>query len=1293
MIRSMSRSAAMVMSLMVSVVCLQGAELKLNRYFTDNMVLQRGKPVTVRGVAEEGAEVTVSFAGQTKAGKADGEGNWAVTLDPIPASATPQKLTAVSSIGNRQSAISNVVVGDVFLHARQTSIDISLGRDEAGRKAAAATKPNPMFRTITIKSIPSGTPLNDLATEATTGWAVVDKAAALNMTASAYYLGRDLATASDVPIGIIDVNLGSAFANSWLSREALLETGKFYEDKEVASQVEKYEKMFEAEEQGVPFGKEKEPPKDTLKHPLFPAGGYNGTLYPLAGIGLKAVVVQLGNDYPYMRYQEILDSDNPLDREALNDAYGHVYDIRKTGFRMESKVVPRVMREWRKILGDGDLPFGLIVPPGSDLNTFAKHNCEMREMQRLVAEDTPNVSVILPGTEHIPLSAQPADEGLLGKRCINWIEGAVYKKPGIPATGPWFDRFEADFNEATIYFKEGTAKGLKAEGDALDYFEAANVEGDYCPVKAEIDGETIRLTSEAVTRIMRIRYNFSDHPDQGLVNAAALPAIPFRTARDEYEWFFRNEEDDLPEEYFLPAKEWKKNDVTLINVAALKNAGYDNFAGWIGPAGFKAGPFGPNMEVGEVKEGSPADGRILPGDVIHSANGRMLGNQAWLVMAEAITESETRDGKGKLVLGVRRGAENIDVELTLPVMGTYSSTAPYDCPKTEKIVANLEKWLAETGGSDTGRTGEDFLGTDSLFLLGAGDPEYQGLVRRAIYKKIADTKIVDDIDPTKGPKAWFPAWDSLLLGEYYMATGDRNVLPYLKFNCDLLAAKQHEAGAWRHNYPGGEGYGLMPALGMAAAIGFHLANDAGLDISQEAYQKVVKYYHDQAAMGRVIYGIYVSSSAPPEFEPEKTKNGLMSTYNGAVASSAILFKLEGDTRVAHLCSAISTYAFNNTYEGHGGNFWNNFWTPLGANVHGKKSFVNFWKNYRWYRELGRMDDGSLIGGGKISAGYGLPLVAPRQRLQITGAPASPFAADAPEILKPVLVAYWQKDYARAAKLANELTAGGTVGVEDLPTVEYLARAAKEMQESIDADLARMKTLIDAGDVSEAKTFLAGLLGVMPEGDERLVVMQKTLADVSEPPKKKDDKAADEPTEKPRQWECLVVDNQFKDPKKIQRERNGPVVTTKREKPNLWRMKVIEDMNQAPEGWLEPSFDDSGWLETETPISWRMYHTALLRTTFTVEDKKQFDALRLYAWVMRQQDIEIHLNGELIGKINNVGNAGDIENAFKDSALKHLKNGENTMAIKTRHNWRWGASFMRVYNDGFDFNLDARLKVE
>lgn len=1318
--RNMSRLIAKSSSVFVAAVLavfayggqvLDAAELRLSRCFTDNMVLQREKPVLVKGFADAGADVMVAFAGQEQKATADKEGTWSVSLAPMPASSEGRTLKVTSSIGNLKSEIKNVLVGDVFLFARQTSVDISLGRDKSGQQAASSYKSNPLLRAMQIKTIPAAKPLADLAAEATAGWKVLDKDSALTMSAAAYYLGRDLMVQANIPVGIIDLNLGAAYPISWLSREALGETEKFYGDKEVMSQVAWYDEALEAESKGVPMRKQKTPPSNTVHRTLFPSGGYNGTLHPLQGMALKAAMVQLGNDYPYMIYEELMQSADPFNRPALNDAYVETYDIRKVGFRMESKTTPRIAREWRKYLGEPELPFGLIVPPGSDLNTLAQHHREMRELQRLAAESLSGVSVILPGSENIPFSAQPKDDELLARRCASWIEGSVYGKTDVPATGPLFDRMEGNFDEATIYFKAATAKGLSASANALDYFEAAGVEGDYTPAKATIDGETIRIKSDTVPRIMRVRYNWNSRPNQGLVNAAGLPAMPFRSEKAEYHWFVTNEDSDLPIEYSTPANEWKKSDVTLVN-GQMKTHGYDNFSGWVGPVGIMTGPFGPNMGVRKVNPGSPAEGRLFEGDIIYSANGSMLGDKAWLVMADAITQSETREGKGKLVLGLRRGSENMDVEVTLKVMGTYSPTAPYDCPKTEQIIKDLENWVVANGA------GAGFLNTDALFLLATGNPEVQGYVRRIVYDNLEKKIPEGPIDGTKAGKSWGNSAEAILLGEYFLATGDRNVLPHLKYACDRLAASQNESGGWRHNFPGGDGYGFIPNAGLPGVMGMQFAKDAGLDINLDSYARGVQHFgKNKAETGYLIYGSGdCERPVPVPFNTDTMAAGMMTSYNGGLSAAGILMRLSGNQRAAHMSSLISAFAWNNTFGGHGGNFWNNFWTPLGAHQHSKQAFVNFWKNHRWYRELNRMYDGSLIQheNGNSAAATGVALVAPRERIQIVGAPKSPFAANAPEYLKPAVEAYWKKDYAGCSQLVSDILASGAVGKDDLPTVEYLARAAREVQESISDDLARMKKLCDEGNPAQARTFVAELRGIMPDGDERLTAIEKDIAatkqistavkasgandadedvvDADDAAKKAEaaaaaaEAAAAKKAAGDRKWACLVSELPASGGKKSDDLEATP------DKASTWKILVVEGMAQAPEEWAGSTFDDSQWKETTLPVSWRMYHTSLLRTKFNVEDVNAYDRLRFRAWLFRQQGIEIYLNGELIGKVNNLEQkTGDVDAEFVDAALKHLKNGENTLAITTRHNWRWGMLSMRVYNDGFDFNLDARLK--
>lgn len=52
------------------------AELRLPAVISDHMVLQAGKSVAIWGWADAGAEITVEFAGQKKAAKAEANGEW-----------------------------------------------------------------------------------------------------------------------------------------------------------------------------------------------------------------------------------------------------------------------------------------------------------------------------------------------------------------------------------------------------------------------------------------------------------------------------------------------------------------------------------------------------------------------------------------------------------------------------------------------------------------------------------------------------------------------------------------------------------------------------------------------------------------------------------------------------------------------------------------------------------------------------------------------------------------------------------------------------------------------------------------------------------------------------------------------------------------------------------------------------------------------------------------------------------------------------------------------------------------
>jgi len=1320
---SKSRYTALTVIISLLVVSMAHAgELKFSRHYSDKMVLQREKPVLVRGFADKGAEVTVSFAGQARKSKVGPGGVWSVTLDPMPANSKGDELVAESA--GKKIKLGNVLVGDVFLFARQTTIDVSLERDEVGKKAAVDL---PSVRVMMIRTIPAEEPQQDLAEDAVSGWAVLDKKAALEMNAAAFYVARGIARDVDVPIGIIDLNMGHHFPIAWLSKDALLETTKIYDAKKTTVEgsikaVDNMFKMMEDAQAAFEDPSEDQKKKDSKRgYPRgvaredarYPAAGYNAVLHPMRGLALKGLLLQLGNDYPYYIYARLAREGKIASRPHLGQAYADSYDIRKWCLYLEPLTVPRIPREWRRTLGDDSLPVGWITPPGSDLVTQGRHHYEVRELQRQTAEKEEGVDLILSGTKHVPFSAQPADEALLGTRCLTWLAGAVNRKEDVVPTGPVFDRAVMKYSKAHVFFKPGTARSLKASKGALDHFEVAGVDLEYSPAKAKTDGETIHLTSDTVSRIMHVRYNWTEKPDQGLAGANGLPAVPFNTDGHPFPRTISTiGEEALPPEFSTPITEWR-TDGPVIYSGKLNTTVKDGK--YLGPTGLRVSPFGPNLFVNNAYVGSPADGRILHGDYLYAVNGEVFGEDMFGDIAEAITQAETEEGKGIISFDLLRDGKKMTVELQLEVLGTYSSTAPYDCPKTDRIVANAEAFLARRGGVVPGGH-PVYQNADAMFLLASGSPEYQGLVRRHVYNRIAKRDLEKPIDPlgrkVGGP--WDTSADLLLAAEYYLATGDRNVLPYMRYCCDTLTATQirtlkeegpwpqvqpGQTGGWRHNFYGGAGYGTMPAIGVPAALGYHLTREAGVQYNFEGYERAVNWFlHNGAKIGSIIYGYSANPRTTGNYiDPEKLAAGMLGPGNGGVAGAAILFDLRGNGPVARTCSFVATHCYNNTWGAHGGHFWLNFYTPLGAKVHGEKSFQFYMKGNRNWQELHRMHDHSRQQNRTFGAGQFLAYVAPRERLRMLGTHESVFAPNPPGALVPALEAYHRRDYAACEKAAASLIEEGVMHGLDLQKAEQLREAAALIQKSIAHDLARVRSLMTENRPYEASLDLAQLKAVMPESNAELADIETKLSDPALKEALKQDKkrydaqikslAIQLPPEKPEEdgaeWKELV---NVVDIKRRQKpEDPEPKVT-------LWRMKILESLALAPEGWTENAFDDSGWTETTLPISWRDNHTAVLRAPFEILNKRDVKALRLRQYAFRQDAIQVSINGRAVAKISESGGGSQITVPLNDHAVKLLKNGRNTLAATYKHTWRWGRYFRgkdSVYHGGVNLSLEMR----
>ena len=106
------------------------ADLKVADIFNDNMVLQRGKPISVWGSAKPKQRVFVRIAGQIQATTADNAGKWRLKLAPIAADNQVRLMTITTS--EKTIILKNILIGEVWFCSGESGMAKTLGQEPAG---------------------------------------------------------------------------------------------------------------------------------------------------------------------------------------------------------------------------------------------------------------------------------------------------------------------------------------------------------------------------------------------------------------------------------------------------------------------------------------------------------------------------------------------------------------------------------------------------------------------------------------------------------------------------------------------------------------------------------------------------------------------------------------------------------------------------------------------------------------------------------------------------------------------------------------------------------------------------------------------------------------------------------------------------------------------------------------------------------------------------------------------------------------------------------------------------------
>ncbi len=352
------------------------------------------------------------------------------------------------------------------------------------------------------------------------------------------------------------------------------------------------------------------------------------------------------------------------------------------------------------------------------------------------------------------------------------------------------------------------------------------------------------------------------------------------------------------------------------------------------------------VAITQVVNGSPASGVLEVGDVVLGVNGKPFAFDPRTELGKALTRAESRAGGGRLSLIRWRAGKTDTVTLKLDVLGDYSATAPYNCPKSKMILEQGCERLAQQMAEPNYRRGAIERALNAMALLASGEAKYLPLVKR-------EAQWASEFR-TNGYSTWYYGYVISLVAEYTMATGDKSLMPGLERLTLEAAHGQSIVGSWGHRFARDNGilggYGMMNAPGVPLTIGLVLAREAGvsdpqLDLAIERSVKLLRFYVDK---GCIPYGDH---SPWIQTHDDNGKNGM----------AAVLFNLLGDQEAATYFSRMSVASHGAERDcGHTGNYFNMLWAMPGVNLSGP-SATGAWMNEfgNWYFDLARQHDDSF----------------------------------------------------------------------------------------------------------------------------------------------------------------------------------------------------------------------------------------------------------------------------------------------------------------------------------------------
>lgn len=466
--------------------------LRMPPVYSDNMVLQRGAELPVRGIADAGEKVTVRLGKRKESVVAGNDGKWTAVFREVQAGG-PYELRVTTE--KRQLSYRNVMVGDVWLCSGQSNMAFMVRQAEGAEAALAVAeqagvrlfdmKPRVFTDAVSWDSM-ALVALNRLEYYRPASWQLPDAKTVADFSAVAYFFGRMLADSLRIPVGLICNAVGGAPTEAFIDRRSLEFNHQLVD---ILYDWTKND-MVQDWVRGRAALNMKNTSSKNQRHPYEPCYLYETGIRPLKDFPVKGVIWYQG------------------------ESNAHNVELHESLF-------PVLVDSWRNVWGK-DLPFYFVQLSSLNRPSWPHFRDSQR---RLALRTAPGGMAVCSDLGH-PTDVHPVRKREVGERLGRLALHGTYGRKNVVASGPMYRNAAFRQDAAWVEFDNGE-RMKTSDGKPLAGFELAGADDLFYPAEAEIIGNQVKVYSSRVKKPCKVRYGWQPYSVGNLVNGEGLPASTF----------------------------------------------------------------------------------------------------------------------------------------------------------------------------------------------------------------------------------------------------------------------------------------------------------------------------------------------------------------------------------------------------------------------------------------------------------------------------------------------------------------------------------------------------------------------------------------------------------------------------------------------------------------------------------------------------------------------------------------------------------------------------------------------